>query len=219
MIKKTLFVLGMVVLPTGVNCSVQESFSKATTIGTTAVVASALTVSYMNLRHRQTNDHLVDKVNRFWRHVSENVAKVRAEEFSRLILVFKEFDIFVFDLYKKMEYRYCSWTAPWNWSTSMKQAYLQASLLNTMFKYIEIISSWHSQISDVTMCQLAQKVVVGPGIMTKFIDQLNKDIQEVDKVSYSLQCNFSTALKSHLVAIRDMAKSSRVYAQERSAFV
>lgn len=197
---------------------VANQFSdQAKAIGVTAVTASAFTACWMY--DREANSSLVDKVDRFWRHTTENIAKTRPEDFSRMILVFKEFDIFVFDLHKKMNSRYASWMTPWNWHYNMRQAHLRITLLEILFRYLDTLASWHNTISDAAVLQLAEKMGYNSGAVINFVDQLNADILKIDKLSKELHCNFATILKNHLVAIKDMTKRSNAYAQERTQFV
>lgn len=226
--KKKLFlliVLGVTLL--GVkesNCSVAYAVQSPPSSNVPGMLMAAagssfVTASYLWLQHREANSHVIEKVNRFWRHISENVSKVRTDEFSRLLPVFREFDIFVLDLHKQMHYRYTSWSSPWNWTGSMKQAYLRSCLLMIMFKYLDVMAGWYNGIADSVIVQLAETVVEGPGAVTNLIDELKQDIETVEWMAREVQCVFSTTLQQHLTVIRDMALASNAYRQERAVHV
>lgn len=178
------------------------------------LAGGVVSVGAMYLYARESNAVKVEKVERIWRHVVDNVARARPEDFSRIIPAFKKFDIFVYELESSLQARYCSSLKPWNWLSSTKLAYKKAALLQTLFKYLDVLHYWHVAISDDSIERLG-KVVCGKNYSAIFfVQDLTRDMDKVSKIMKEVYCPFGDILHEHLRAVRDILLESNAYKAE-----
>lgn len=178
------------------------------------VVGMCAASSAVYLYCREANATKVEKVERLWRHVNDNVAKINQAGFSVLLPVFKDFDLFAYELKKDLGLRYLSWITPWNWVPSMRLAYKKATLLNILFSYIDVLRYWQPVMSDHAIKALAE--TVSAATATEFVNKLNADMDTVHNIMNDVHCQFGVMLCEHLKAIRDITMQSNVYRCENA---
>ena len=179
-----------------------------------AVVAGVVSASAMYLYCREANGAKIQKVDRLWRHVTDNVARVRPEDLSKLVPIFKDFDIFAYELQADLQGRYVNWLTPWNWFPSMRLAYKKVTMLSILFRHLEVLGSWHATISDGEIERLGKTICAGQYSATMFVASLNDEISTMSKISQDVYCPFGKVLCDHLVAIRNIVMQSNAYRQE-----
>lgn len=178
------------------------------------MVAGATSAGLMYAYYRENNAVKVEKIERIWRHVIDNVARTRPEDFSKILPAFKNFDVFAYELYDSLESRYTSWATPWNWFPSMRLAYKKATLLQILFKYLDILHYWHAAISGDSIERLGS-AVCGPNYtVTIFVQELTKDMDKTRTMMKDVYCPFGDILYEHLRAIREIAMQSNAYRAE-----
>lgn len=178
------------------------------------VVGMCVASSVMYLYCREANATKVEKVERLWRHVNDNVAKINQAGFSVLLPVFKDFDLFVYELKKDLGLRYSSWITPLNWVPSMRLAYKKATLLNILFSYIDVLRQWQPVMSDHAIKALAE--TVSAATATEFVNKLNANMDTVHNTMSDVHCQFGVMLCEHLKAVRDITMQSNIYRCENA---
>lgn len=178
------------------------------------LVSGTACTGVMYAYHRENNAVKVEKIERIWRHVIDNVALARPQDFSKLISVFKNFDIFVYELQDSLQGRYDSWLTPWNWSSSMRLAYKKATMLQILFKYLDVLRYWRTAIPDDSIEQLAKPICKGEYSAVGFVRQLNSDMNVIQVIMKDLYCPFGNVLHEHLLAVREIVMCSHAYKKE-----
>lgn len=178
------------------------------------LIGSAASAGVMYAYYRESNAAKVEKVERLWKHVVDNAALVRSTDFSRLVPVFKKFDVFIDELQGSLQGRYDNWLTPWNWFSSMRLAYKKATLLQLLCKYADVLYYWRSAISDDAIQQLGRTVCVHEYTATLFVSVLNDDMNTIQMINRDIYCPFGDTLYEHLRAVRNIIMQSHAYQVE-----
>lgn len=181
------------------------------------LVGSVASAGLMYAHYHEDNAVKVEKIERIWRHIIDNVARTRPEDFSKLVPTFKNFDIFVYELHASLESRYSSWVTPWNWLPSMRLAYKKAVLLQILLKYLDALHYWHAFIPSDSIERLGKSICGANSTVTTFVEQLTSDIDKLNLMMKDIYCPFGDILYEHLRAIREIAMQSNAYRVENAA--
>lgn len=183
------------------------------------LIGGAASAGLMYAYYRESNGIKVEKVERIWKHVIDNVARVRPEDFSKLVPAFKNFDVFAYELQDALQGRYTSWLTPWNWFPSTRLAYKKATLLQILFKYLDVLHYWHVAIPDDSIERLGRAICGRNYSATFFVRALSKDMDNVRTMMKDVYCPFGDILYEHLRAIREIAMQSNAYKAENVRLV
>ncbi|MBI2353331.1 hypothetical protein HYV11_03780 [Candidatus Dependentiae bacterium] len=175
------------------------SGSRPIIIGAVLTAEALIVGTGVYLYNRESNNHLIEKVEALWKATKQNVT-INPHLVTSIPALKEIYGTIVPQLKQDVHNRYTSWITPWNWDNTMSLAYKKITIIDFMFKYSDIIRFWKTPINASEIQHLSKSLGIETSSYSAaaFAKLVQKDISSITLLLKNIDCSFGSSFLNHL---------------------